>query len=151
MLSYRHVTLPYYVANDLSLGEFLEQMCFKLSTSHDLIYWSHNLYRSVACPTCHHDAFSHQTHFVHSSSCLRLNVYRLPHSIPGSNGIIYNWHQCKKCQQVTNNLREIQPVVIFVSIAYSSYGALQWCFKLFFCKISWIKILWLYLYTSVYW
>ncbi|XP_065919768.1 1-phosphatidylinositol 3-phosphate 5-kinase-like isoform X3 [Dysidea avara] len=82
------IKLPYYVGNDLSLGEFLNQMCF----------------RSEPCLNCHQDVFSHQAHFVHYSDCLRISVFRLPTVIPGSNDIIYNWYKCKKCQQHTPHM-----------------------------------------------
>ncbi|KXN71909.1 hypothetical protein CONCODRAFT_78078 [Conidiobolus coronatus NRRL 28638] len=77
-------TIDYYQESDMSLGQFLEELCFDTS---------------VICGTCDQSFFSHLRSYVHGDARMTITVQQLACPLPGMEDTILMWNYCLVCQK----------------------------------------------------
>ena len=88
----RLVTMEYFGANDVTLGNFLERYCLR---------------GTYKCPeeTCEAPMLQHTRYFSHGNMRVVVTMEKLAQSIPNPNPedehAIMMWSWCKECSQMT--------------------------------------------------
>nr|WEL12745.1 1-phosphatidylinositol-3-phosphate 5-kinase [Halisarca dujardinii] len=81
----RNLVLHYYSQNDITLGDFLYRFCFS----------------DAACSFCKLSFQSHQLHIAHGNHVINISMEKLEMAPTTEIQLIYTWHKCKECGQVT--------------------------------------------------
>ncbi|KAJ3677131.1 hypothetical protein LUZ60_002855 [Juncus effusus] len=103
--------IKYYGSADRPLGRFLREQLFN---------------QSYVCHFCEMPSEAHVYCYTHRLGCLTISVRKLPEShfpLPGeSNGKIWMWHRCLKCNQI-NKLPPANKRVVMSDAAWGlSFG-----------------------------
>ncbi|XP_065570926.1 1-phosphatidylinositol 3-phosphate 5-kinase-like [Artemia franciscana] len=83
------MTIEFYGKSDLTLGNFLERLCFNV--------------QDLPCPsdTCKASMISHIRRFVHGDACIHVILRKLENPLPARDGAILLWTYCKKCKSLS--------------------------------------------------
>ena len=80
--------IEYYLESDVTLGQYLEDLCFNENTT-------------CSYKGCEHEQICHTRNYIHEGGGIKVSVKEMFCPNPGMEEIMLMWSACKLCQQST--------------------------------------------------